>query len=163
MEKHGLLSARSGRHPAPRARCIPRRRELRRNEGARADALDEAPEPARSRLGGKRFDDTGYAREELVAELGAAFLCAGPGIMPEPREDRASYLAHWLEILREDKRAIFAAAAHAQRAVDFPHSLSPCEEATLQPAAEAAEGGAVRRARSRATPQLLGWLLRLPR
>ena len=91
-------------------------------------------------FGGKRFGDTGYAREELVAELGAAFLCADLGITPEPREDHASYLAHWLELLREDKRAIFSAASHAQRAVDFLHSLSPRQAAPLQPAADAAEG-----------------------
>jgi antirestriction protein ArdC len=90
-------------------------------------------------FGGKRFGDTGYAREELV-ELGAAFLCADLGITPEPREDHASYLAHWLEILREDKRAIFSATAHAQRAVDFLHRLSPREEAVLEPVADVAEG-----------------------
>jgi len=90
-------------------------------------------------FGGKRFGDTGYAREELVAELGAAFLSADLGITPEPREDHASYLAHWLQILREDKRAIFAAAAHAQRAVDFLHGLSAPENATVEPAAEAVE------------------------
>jgi antirestriction protein ArdC len=90
-------------------------------------------------FGGKRFGDTGYAREELVAELGAAFLCADLGITPEPREDHASYLAHWLEILREDKRAIFSAAAHAQRAVDFLHSVSSPAE-TIQPAASALDG-----------------------
>ena len=56
-------------------------------------------------------------------ELGAAFLCADLGITPEPREDHAAYLSHWLEVLREDKRAIFSAAAHAQRAVDYLHSL----------------------------------------
>jgi antirestriction protein ArdC len=74
-------------------------------------------------FGGKRFGDTGYARQELVAELGAAFLCADLGITPELREDHASYLAYWLEILREDKRAIFSAAAHAQRGMDFLHSV----------------------------------------
>jgi antirestriction protein ArdC len=74
-------------------------------------------------LGGKRFGDAGYAREELVAELGAAFLCADLGVAIEPREDHASYMEHWLRILREDKRAIFAAAAHAQRAVDYLHAL----------------------------------------
>ena len=58
-----------------------------------------------------------------MAELGAAFLCADLGITPEPREDHAAYHAHWLEVLREDKRAIFSAAAHAQRAVDYLHSL----------------------------------------
>src|SRR2546428_1780760 len=91
-------------------------------------------------FGRKRFGDTGYAREELVAELGAAFLCADLGITPEPREDHASYLAYWLELLREDKRAIFSAASHAQRAVDFLHSLSPRQAATLRAAGHAAEG-----------------------
>lgn len=60
-----------------------------------------------------------YAREELVAELGAAFLCADLGVTLTPREDHASYLAHWLKVLRQDRRAIFAAAAQAQRAVAF--------------------------------------------
>ena len=72
---------------------------------------------------GKRFGDSAYAFEELVAELGSAFLCAGLGIAPEPREDHAAYLACWLAVLKEDKRAIFAAAAHAQRAADFLHGL----------------------------------------
>ena len=58
-----------------------------------------------------------------MAELGAAFLCADLRITPKPREDHAAYLSHWLEVLREDKRAIFSAAAHAQRAVDYLHSL----------------------------------------
>ena len=86
-------------------------------------------------FGGKRFGDIGYAREELVAELGAAFLCADLGIALEPREDHAAYLGHWLRILREDKRAIFAAAAHAQRAVDYLHTLqSERASATAQTA-----------------------------
>ena len=74
---------------------------------------------------GKRFGDEAYAREELVAELGAAFLCVALGITPELREDHASYLGHWLDILKTDRRAIFSAAAHAQRAVDFLSSLQP--------------------------------------
>ena len=77
----------------------------------------------------KRFGDHGYAREELVAELGAAFLCADLGITPEIRDDHAAYLAHWLKVLQEDKRAIFSAAAHAQRAADFLHGLQPQSEA----------------------------------
>src|ERR1035438_1593435 len=68
---------------------------------------------------GVRFGDQAYAFEELVAELGAAFLCADLGITPEVREDHAAYLACWLEVLKGDKRAIFSAAAHAQRAVDY--------------------------------------------
>jgi antirestriction protein ArdC len=73
----------------------------------------------------KRFGDHGYAREELVAELGAAFLCADLGITPEIRDDHAAYLGHWLKVLQEDKRAIFSAAAHAQRAADYLHGLQP--------------------------------------
>lgn len=57
--------------------------------------------------------------EELVAELGAAFVCANLELTPELRDDHASYLAHWLKVLKEDRRAIFTAAAHAQRAADF--------------------------------------------
>ncbi len=80
---------------------------------------------------GKRFGDQAYAFEELVAELGAAFLCADLGVTPEPREDHAAYLGHWLEVLKEDKRAIFSAAAHAQRAADFLHGLQAKEEEKL--------------------------------
>ena len=68
---------------------------------------------------GKRFGDNAYAREELVAEIGAAFLCADLGIALEPRPDHAAYLASWLSVLKSDKRAIFAAAAMAQKAVDW--------------------------------------------
>ena len=76
-------------------------------------------------FGRAKFGDEGYAREELVAEIGSAFLCCDLGITPEPRDDHASYLDHWLKVLKEDKRAIFQAAAHAQRAVDFLHGLQP--------------------------------------
>ena len=77
----------------------------------------------------KRFGDNGYAREELVAELGAAFLSADLGITPEIREDHAAYIGHWLKTLQEDSRAIFSAAAHAQRAADFLQGLQGKEEA----------------------------------
>lgn len=65
-----------------------------------------------------------YAMEELVAEIGSAFLCADLGITPETREDHAAYIQSWLEVLKKDRRAIFRAASHAQRAVDFLHGLS---------------------------------------
>jgi antirestriction protein ArdC len=74
-------------------------------------------------FGRKRWGDEGYAMEELVAELGAAFLCAGLELTPELREDHASYLDHWLKVLKADKRAIFTAAGHAQRAADFLQGL----------------------------------------
>jgi antirestriction protein ArdC len=70
-----------------------------------------------------------YAREELVAELGAAFLCADLQISLTPRADHAEYIASWLEVLRQDKRAIFQAAATAQRATDYLHLLQRSEAA----------------------------------
>jgi antirestriction protein ArdC len=76
-------------------------------------------------FGRKRWGDEGYAAEELVAELGSAFLAADLGLAVEPREDHASYLASWLEVLKNDRRAIFTAAAHAQRAADYLHGLQP--------------------------------------
>lgn len=76
-------------------------------------------------FGRKRWGDAGYAAEELVAELGSAYLCADLGITPETREDHASYIASWLEVLKNDSRAIFTASAHAQRAADFLASFKP--------------------------------------
>jgi antirestriction protein ArdC len=73
-------------------------------------------------FGHKRFGDAGYAMEELVAEIGAAFLCADLGITPETREDHAAYIASWLTVLKQDKRAIFTAAGKAQQAVDWLHA-----------------------------------------
>lgn len=66
-----------------------------------------------------RFGTEAYAVEELVAELGAAFLCAELGIAVEPRADHAQYLVHWLKVLKTDKRAIFTAASKAGEAVAF--------------------------------------------
>ncbi len=74
-------------------------------------------------FGRKRWGDEGYAMEELVAELGSAFLSADLDLTPEPREDHAAYIGSWLKVLKNDKRAIFMAAAHAQRAADFLHGL----------------------------------------
>ena len=70
-------------------------------------------------FGRKNWDDPSYAMEELVAELGAAFLAADLGLEAAPRPDHAAYLASWLVVMKSDKRAIFSAASHAQRAVDF--------------------------------------------
>jgi antirestriction protein ArdC len=72
----------------------------------------------------KRFGDAAYAMEELVAELGAAFLCADLGISQEPREDHAAYIANWLQVLKSDNRAIFAAASQASKATEFLHGFS---------------------------------------
>lgn len=77
---------------------------------------------------GKRFGDDAYAFEELVAELGAAFTCASLGIETEPREDHASYIDHWVRVLKGDKRAIFTAASLAQKAVDYLSEFSASAE-----------------------------------
>jgi antirestriction protein ArdC len=58
-----------------------------------------------------------YAREELVAEMASAFVCASLGIAPTVRH--ADYLGAWLGVLREDCRAIFRAASQAAKAADF--------------------------------------------
>jgi antirestriction protein ArdC len=66
---------------------------------------------------GKRFGDQAYAFEELVAEMGAAFLCVSCGILYDTQH--ASYINDWIRILQGNKRAIFTAAAKAQTAMDY--------------------------------------------
>jgi antirestriction protein ArdC len=71
----------------------------------------------------KAWGDEGYAKEELVAELGACFLNADLGLSPLPDEQHAAYIQSWLQVLKNDKRFIFHAAAHASRAVEYLHDL----------------------------------------
>jgi len=66
-----------------------------------------------------RFEKEAYAAEELVAELGSAFISAELDLEMEPRRDHAPYIESWLRALRNDKRAIFTAAAKAQQATDW--------------------------------------------
>jgi antirestriction protein ArdC len=75
----------------------------------------------------KRFAKAEVAAEELVAEIGAAFLCAELGITQTVRPDHAQYLANWLQLLKDDDRAIFAAAARASEAVNYLKSLQPSD------------------------------------
>jgi antirestriction protein ArdC len=89
-------------------------------------------------FGRKTWGDEGYAREELVAELASAFLCADLGLTPEVREDHAAYIGSWLKVLQNDKRAIFSAASHAQKAVDFLHGLQTNGNMTAEPIAAVA-------------------------
>ena len=69
-----------------------------------------------------------YAKEELIAELGAAFLCAELGIASEPREDHAHYLNSWLKALKDDKKLIVKAASQARKACDLLKELQPKAE-----------------------------------
>lgn len=73
-------------------------------------------------FGRKRWGDEGYAMEELVAELGAAFLCADLGLALEPKPEHAAYIESWLKVLKQDKKAIFHAASHAERAANHLRS-----------------------------------------
>ncbi|QUT05136.1 antirestriction protein [Sphingobium phenoxybenzoativorans] len=66
-----------------------------------------------------------YAREELCAEMGSAFLCASLGIVPTVRH--ADYIASWLGLLRADNRAIFRAASAASKAADYLLAFRPPE------------------------------------
>lgn len=76
-----------------------------------------------NRTFGKRFGDAAYAAEELVAEIGSAFLCAELGITQDTRPDHAQYLSSWLALLKSDTRAIFTAAARASEAVAYLKTL----------------------------------------
>lgn len=81
-----------------------------------------------------RFGDQAYAMEELVAELGAAFLCADLYISQTPREDHAAYIKSWLDVLKADKRAIFTAASKAAQAAEWLQSLGTLKVKTVQAA-----------------------------
>ena len=84
------------------------------------------------------FGSKDYAREELVAEMGSAFLCAALGIQPTVRH--ADYLASWLDVLREDNKAIFRAASQASKAAEWllarhreAHSAAASERLAAEP------------------------------
>lgn len=66
-----------------------------------------------------RFGSYDYAMEELIAELGAAFICARLGLSNEPRRDHAHYIATWLDAMQGDTRPIFTAVTKDQEACDF--------------------------------------------
>jgi antirestriction protein ArdC len=84
------------------------------------EAIHASGHPSRcNRQLGTRFGSEMYAIEELVAELGSAFLSADLELETEPRTDNAPYVANWLQVLKNDKRAIFTAAGQAQKGVDW--------------------------------------------
>lgn len=72
-----------------------------------------------------RFGDAAYAFEELVAEIGSAFLCGDLGIAAQPRADNVEYVRHWLKVLRDDKKAIFTAASLSRKAAESLHAMQP--------------------------------------
>jgi antirestriction protein ArdC len=66
-----------------------------------------------------RFGSEAYAFEELIAEWAAAMVCMTLDLTPEPRGDHAQYITSWLKVLKSDTRAVFTAASHAQKVVDW--------------------------------------------
>lgn len=80
-------------------------------------------------VGSHRFGSADYSREELVAELGAAMLCATVGLAPATLDNSAAYIAGWLRTLRNDKRLVLVAAPQAQRAVDYILDVDPAGDA----------------------------------
>lgn len=82
-----------------------------------------------------RFGSNAYAFEELIAELSAAFLCAKLGITNAPRPDHTAYLASWLTVLKDNKKAILTAASEASKVVDYLQTLQLLEtSAVVRPA-----------------------------
>lgn len=80
-----------------------------------------------------RFGENAYAMEELIAELGASYLCADLGVTTALRPDHAAYIQSWLKVMRSDARAVFTAAARAQQAATYLMQFAP---AALQPKEE---------------------------
>jgi antirestriction protein ArdC len=76
-----------------------------------------------------RFGSRKYAAEELIAELGAAFLCAEFGFDGDVRS--AGYIASWIELLKADKRAFFTACSHASKAANYLRGLALAEPAEV--------------------------------
>lgn len=102
--------------------CLPHKADFRTTPEYYAIAMHELThwtghESRLKREFGKRFGDKAYAFEELVAELGAAFLCSRFGIDGELQHD--AYISSWLDVLKSDKRAIFTASSAAKKAAEF--------------------------------------------
>jgi antirestriction protein ArdC len=120
------------RHGYERAMYLPELDEIRlpwprrftSGEAYCATSLHEAVHwtghPSRlNRQFGRRFGDAAYAFEELVAELGCAFLLGHCGLVDASIEGHAAYLDSWLQVLKNDRTAIFTAARHAGEAFEY--------------------------------------------
>jgi len=67
----------------------------------------------------RAFGSLDYGKEELIAEMGAAFLCGHTGIQPNVIENQAAYIGGWLKQIKQDKKLVIAAAAAGQKAADW--------------------------------------------
>lgn len=85
--------------------------------------------------GPQGFGTVSYGREELIAEMGSAYLCGKAGILDETADNTAAYLDGWRALIKADRRAVVLAAAAAQKAVDYI-TPAPAVEEPEQPEAE---------------------------
>lgn len=129
--QHADMSPRY-RH-AEDAIVMPHKHQYSRSESYYVDALHELTHwtghPERlNRIKGKRFGDLAYAFEELVAELGSAFLMAHLGFSDMTLSNHASYIDNWLEVLKGDKAAVFRASHLAYAAFEYVIQLGESEK-----------------------------------
>lgn len=99
-----------------------------------------------SKFPNHQFGSADYSQEELVAEMGAAYLCGLCGIENETIDNSAAYIQSWLQKLKNDKKFVLQAASYAQLATDYilgtlPHETSEAvvHEDDIQPVAETFE------------------------
>ena len=85
----------------------------------------QGAKPRFDRINSKKFGDKNYTTVELVAELGGAFLCAELGIPIIDKGNPVGYIAHWLDVLKENSRKIFTAASAASKAVAYLQGFQP--------------------------------------
>ena len=78
------------------------------------------------------FGSQSYSKEELVAEMGAAFLCGQAGIVERTLENSAAYVGSWLQRLKDDRRLVVHAAAQAQKAADYILGRQFAEESGVE-------------------------------
>ena len=127
---------------------MPRRETFRSSEAFYATTFHELSHSTghpdrlnRSTLvAGAPFGSPIYSHEELVAEMGAAFLCAEAGIMDPTIQNSAAYIAGWLKYLKSDPKALIIAGAQAQKASDFILGWAGVEQVEVP--AELAEAAA---------------------
>jgi antirestriction protein ArdC len=111
--------------PATDSITLPLRTQFKTTEGFYSVALHELvhwtghSQRLNRDFSKMRFGNNNYAFEELVAEIGSAFLCGSIGIMTKTLPNHVAYIKSWLEVLKGDKKAIFHAASQAQKAFDF--------------------------------------------
>jgi antirestriction protein ArdC len=125
LMKHGMTHAYYS--PSEDCVCLPVRERFERAEGYYATVFHELVHSTGHERRLKRptltesagFGSNPYCKEELIAEMGAAFLCGQAEIAERTIDNSAAYLKGWLEQLRHDKTLIVQAAAQAQKAADF--------------------------------------------